>query len=113
VGVAGPAGAQGPAGEIELVVCKPEVVSTGSGAKKHHVVKQVCQTTLESSPVIFTATAGSVKATLRRAGRTYATGELKNGRLVLHALAALKPGRYTLWLTHGRKSAHQTVTITA
>ena len=63
--------------------------------------------------MIFTSAAGSVKATLRRSGRTYATGVLKDGRLVLHAGAALRPGHYTLWLTRGRRTAHETVTITA
>jgi hypothetical protein len=109
-GPPGASGAAGPAGEIELVVCKTVTVTTGSGAHKHHLKRQKCQTTLESGPVSFTAS-GSVKASLRRGGRTYATGVLKGGRLVLNAQASLRPGTYTLVLTRGERSVRESVTI--
>jgi hypothetical protein len=96
------------------VLCKPVTVTTGTGKQRHKVTEQRCQTSLESSPATFKiATGVAAQASQRRDGHLYATGTLRGGRLVLHAGAGLRPGHYTLWLTHGRKSAHETVTITA
>jgi hypothetical protein len=60
---------------------------------------QKCTTQLTSSPRRFTAIAA--RASIARAGRIYATGSLRADQLTLHAVKALRAGRYTLTLTTG------------
>jgi hypothetical protein len=108
-GAAGPAGAQGPAGEIELVTCK----SVKEKVKGKTKTVQKCTTQLTSSPVSFTKAAA--RASVSRAGHTYATGSLRNGKLVLRVHRALPAGHYTLRLTtgsgHRRHTTKQVLTV--
>jgi len=93
-GPAGATGARGPAGEIELVTC----------AKVHK--KKRCTTKLVSSPATFTVRAA--RASVSRARHVYATGSLTAGKLTLHGVSVLRPGRYTLKLTTGHKQNKHT-----
>jgi hypothetical protein len=109
VGPTGATGAQGPAGQIELITCKPITKKEG----KRTVKSKSCKTRLTSVPVTFTASAAD--AILSRADRIYARGSLRHGKLVLHASKALRPGRYTLKLTSGvgrhARTTYKTITI--
>ena len=101
-GAPGAPGAQGPAGEIELVTCK----SVKQKVKGKEKTVQKCTTQLTSTPMSFTATTASASVT--RAGHVYATGSLRDGRLVLRASRALRAGRYTLRLTTGTGASRHT-----
>jgi hypothetical protein len=73
---------------------------------KTETVKK-CTTKLTSEPVTFTASSAS--ASVSRAGKVYATGSLRDGKLTLHASKLLHAGRYTLALTTGSgKTKHTT-----
>ncbi|HEV3190969.1 MAG TPA: hypothetical protein VGY54_10755 [Polyangiaceae bacterium] len=76
-GATGPPGARrpsGPAGGIELVVCKP-VLNNANNKRKPG---QRCKTRLASRPIKFTTTA-SVRASRLRDGVVYATGAAATG----------------------------------
>jgi hypothetical protein len=120
----GPAGATGPAGaagRVELVSCKT-VTRTVTKIVKHkrrkvRVSHQQCRARLISGTVKFTTQSATVTAQITRAGRVYATGEqVGRSELVLTPIRALRPGRYTLALTHGarahRTTARRSITIT-
>lgn len=99
-GATGPPGARrpsGPAGGIELVVCKP-VLNNANNKRKPG---QRCKTRLASRPIKFTTTA-SVRASRLRDGVVYATGAAATGRgrpqLRLRARQRICTARYTLIL---------------
>jgi hypothetical protein len=87
-------GARGAPGKVELVTCKAVT------KRIHHkkVTRQHCTTKLTSSPKKFTTR--TARAALMGAGRVYATGWLRDGKLVLHTNRALHPGRFRLKITY-------------
>jgi Collagen triple helix repeat (20 copies)/Galactose oxidase, central domain len=110
-GTDGTNGTQGPAGQIELVTCKP--VATGRG--KHRKTVQKCATKLMGSPITFTTTEARVVAVLSRERVVYATGVAissgKQTQLLLSPRQHIGSGSYTLTLTHERKQQRETLTI--
>jgi hypothetical protein len=72
-----------------------------------------------TGPVTFTTTGSTTRATLSRAGVTYATGTAQTTRggtrLLLTQRRTLRPGRYTLALTshHGTRqtTTHQQISV--
>ena len=83
------------------------------------VKQQRCTTKLVTGPVTFTTTRPTTRATLTRAGLTYATGTAQTtpgrSRLLLTQRRTLRPGRYTLALTshhgHHPTTTHQQITL--
>lgn len=81
------------------------------------VKQQHCTTRIVRGPVTFTTT--STRATLSRAGVTYATGTAQTTRgrtrLLLTQRRTLHPGRYALALTshHGHRATttHQQIAL--
>jgi hypothetical protein len=115
-GQTGAQGPRGPAGKIELVVCKTEIKTTTKNGHKHTTSVQRCSTRLVSGTVTFTTT-GKIQARVARANLVYATGTAvrighNRMQLLLRPKRTLRPGRYTLTLTHGRIMERKTVTIT-
>jgi Glycine rich protein/Abnormal spindle-like microcephaly-assoc'd, ASPM-SPD-2-Hydin len=110
-GKTGATGRRGPAGEIELVTCKP--VTKGKG--KHKKTVQKCSTKLTSSPVKFTTAGDLIAAVLSRGDIVYAKGSAvragKQTKLLLTPLHTIRKGSYALTLTHGRNRQHETITI--
>ena len=100
---AGATGPRGPAGQVQLVTCRPVKVN------KRKTIR--CTAKLVDRPATFT-TAGNAK--LSRAGRLYATAAVHQGtggKLVLTVLEIRRPltsGRYTLAFG-GRSRAVQLV----
>jgi hypothetical protein len=96
---------------VQLVTCKP-VKARG------HKTRQKCTTKLVSGSVKFrvSSSATHARATLSRRGRTYATGGVSKGRVVLHATRSVPHGAYTLRLTYrnagGLRTIHSRVRIT-
>ena len=111
-GVTGPSGPRGPtgkAGESRPVTCKTvTVVDHGKRVKR-----QKCTTKTITGTASFTI--ARARATLTRGSVTYATGTASAQRLTLHALRAIRDGRYTLTLRRrvgGRKvTTRQSITI--
>jgi Right handed beta helix region/Collagen triple helix repeat (20 copies) len=106
-GPAGPAGAPGKNGAVEVITCK---TVTKQGKKTTQ-----CSSQLKSGTVSFKTTGQLVAATLARAGKVYASGELRvaggttQGKLTLKR--ALKHGSYKLTLKHaGKVILERTVT---
>ena len=113
-GPTGPIGAQGLAGKVLLVTCKTVTRTVKRGGRTVRAKRQRCTTRLVSGRVKFTA-AGR-RATISRAGVTYASGtavELGHGRLqlVLTPRRTLARGRYTLAVAtpKGPRRTHITV----
>ena len=96
---------------MELVTCKT-VTKVINGHKK---TVQQCTTKLVSGPVKFTTQ--SVKATLSRAGKVYATGSATISHKGTPASLRLTPkrkisaGTYTLTLTENRRTTRTVITI--
>jgi virginiamycin B lyase len=124
-GVTGAAGKNGNDGVVELVSCRNvrrTVVKTVHGKRKRvKVTRQVCTTKTVSGPVKFRVATGR-RATLRRAGLTYARGtELHGGQrplLLLTGTRRLHSGRYTLRLSwtdrhHHRHATDREISVTA
>jgi hypothetical protein len=97
-----PTGPRGPAGKIELVICKTVKV------KDRKLTRQKCTGKLVSGKVTFKITGASmVHASLTRAGIVCATGaslSIGHGRsrLILAGQRPLQPGTYTLILRRDR-----------
>jgi hypothetical protein len=102
-GAAGVTGATGASGTVELVTCR--IVTETIKRRKRTVQK--CTTQVFSSSVSFTSSTGT--ATVSRAGRVYASGIVRNGRLTLHTSRTLRAGRYTLRLTAGTGKHARTI----
>jgi hypothetical protein len=106
-GTAGPRGASGPrgaagkrgaSGEIRLVSCTSTAVGApGHGPARGPAVRTACTTRIERDPMRLPSSA-TASASLVRAHRFYARGELTAGRLVLYSHRALASGLYTLTL---------------
>jgi hypothetical protein len=113
-GATGSQGPEGPPGQIELVVCKTMKKTVTRHGHKHKVNVQKCTTRLVSGTVKFTAAAGDLRATVARAGVSYATGlaiptGTRRWQLVLtRRTRRLHRGRYTLVLKT-LHSPHRTV----
>ena len=110
-GPSGATGAQGPAGQIELVVCRMVTKKTTKRGRKVAIKVRKCTTKLVSGTVKFTIASHAVRATVSRAGVTYAIGRAipagtGNLRLVLtRQIHPLRPGHYipTLTSRHGAR----------
>jgi|GEM_PF-508320 len=109
-GAVGPRGARGPAGQngkVELVTCTTttKTVTVGGKRKKETVTK--CTGRLVSGPVHFSIVGNAAHATLTRAGKVYASGEVAVGRTRAEGMLApsrrITAGRYTLVL---RENGH-------
>jgi hypothetical protein len=107
-GAAGANGAQGPAGntgpqgpgKVELITCR---VSTSVAKRRGHKTShQVCQGKLVSGTVTFTTSGGASTASISRAGRVYAAGDVVTGthELELKRLRPMARGHYTLTLRY-------------
>jgi hypothetical protein len=103
-GAQGNLGPQGPAGQIRLVRCTTTIKRVHGKRKK--VTR--CTTKLITSG---TATFKIARAGLLRHGHVAAIGKVTGNRIVLHSRRALRPGRYVLRLTSGRRTMRQTITI--
>jgi hypothetical protein len=102
-GTPGATGPQGPAGKVELVTC---TTTTRRVHRKRRRVRR-CTTRVVSGTVRIPVSRGA-RASLRRRGRTYATGTApRTGLVLLHARRALPPGAYTLAVA----GQHQTLTL--
>jgi hypothetical protein len=92
------------------VTCKTVTVLTHGKKLK----RQKCTTKTITGTASFT-TVGA-RATLKRGTVTYATGTASTARVILRALRAVRPGRYTLVLTrtvgHRRVTTRRPITIT-
>jgi hypothetical protein len=115
VGAAGPPGHQGsagPAGQVELVTCKPvtKTVTRQVHGKPRNVkvTTQVCTVKLVSGPVTFTTT-GAARAALDRGGVVYARGLARSTggtvRLAMTIYRPLRHGHYTLRVGRSRPVA--------
>jgi hypothetical protein len=120
-GATGAIGARGPAGKIELVVCHKVKKTVTTNRHKRRVTVQKCTTRLVSGTVKFTIGGNDLRATVSRAGITYATGfAIPTGpglwQLMLNRpIHRLRPGHYTLALgtRHGsRRLQRRQITIT-
>jgi sugar lactone lactonase YvrE len=120
-GATGATGPPGPAGQTELVVCRKTTKTTTTRGRKRKVAVEKCSARLISGTVKFTAAGDVDRATVSRAGVSYATGvAVPTGpgrwQLVLDDKRILRPGRYTLTLTtrHGRRRTleREAITIT-
>ena len=120
-GATGAIGPRGPAGKIELVVCHKVTKTVTANGHKRRVTVQKCTTRLVSGTVKFTIDGGDLRATVSRAGVTYATGfAIPTGtglwQLMLnHQIHRLRPGHYTLTLRtrHGKERIQRRqITIT-
>jgi hypothetical protein len=107
-GMQGPAGANGAAGKVEVVTCRTVTVKVHGKKRK----RKKCTVRLVSGTVKFTT---AKRASLRRAGRLYATGfaSRSHGRLQLRLtpLRELTRGRYVLTIRTGRHVSRQALTI--
>jgi hypothetical protein len=108
-GGTGPRGPAGQPGEIRLVTCRTvTVVRRGKKVKG-----QTCTTKTISGTASFTA--ARARAALERGRVIYAMGTASTNRLILRAVRAVRPGRYTLVLTrtlgHRRVMMRQPITI--
>jgi len=104
-GTPGPTGPSGPAGEIELVSCKTVTKTVDVHGHQRNLTSHDCTTKRMSGTVKFTTT--FARATLTRAGVTYATGTADLTHLVLHAHRRVPNGRYTLLLRH--RDGHRSI----
>ena len=103
-GPTGPTGATGPAGPIRLVTCKQ--------ITKNHRTETTCTTKLINNNAQFAAIE---RATLTRRHIVYASGNTRNGHLIMRSRRRLTAGRYILTLKHltdGRwLTSHQQIAI--
>ena len=114
VGATGPAGPRGTPGQIRLVSCKQVTKTIRVHGHKRTVHRRTCTTRVISGTATFTTTIA--RARLVRGAVLYATGSARLDQLTLHARRVIRPGRYTLILSHpdGQRSitTHHTITIT-
>jgi hypothetical protein len=111
--------AQGPAQQVELVMCKSVKKTVTTHGHKHKVTVQKCTARLVSGTVKFTVHPADRVAGLARAGVTYATGlaiptGTRRWQLVLtRRMRRLRSGRYTLVLRtlHGQHGTVERATI--
>ncbi len=103
-GSAGPAGARGPGGEVQLVSCTSITRTIRVRGRNRKVTQKKCTSKLLTTAPKITL-AASDHATLARRRRTYATGTVAGGRLLLHAIRPIRPGRYELTIKGGPGSA--------
>jgi hypothetical protein len=104
-------GPPGPAGQVVLITCKITTTRVKVKVKRHHKHKaktrkktvQTCTARPVTGTVTFTVTSHLASATLSRAGRIYAAGDLGTARGVttgyMRVRRRLRPARYVLSLT--------------
>ncbi|MGC9220366.1 MAG: collagen-like triple helix repeat-containing protein, partial [Solirubrobacteraceae bacterium] len=97
-GPAGATGATGRPGKMLLVSCTTVTKTVKRNGHKLKVKSRKCTTKQVSGTTKFTTT--TARAQLVRHQTLYATGSTNHRRLILHAHRTIRPGRYTLILTH-------------
>jgi hypothetical protein len=110
-GPSGPTGGQGPPGapgQIKLITCHPVTKTVKRHGKPVKVKQQKCTSSVVSGTATFTTTLA--RATLTHNGIIYATGTADLTRLTLEQRRPIRPGHYTLTLTHHPSNHHQITT---
>jgi hypothetical protein len=106
-GATGATGPAGPSGEVELVSCK--------AVRLHGKTVQSCTAHLTTAALTIASAGARFATTLSRGGVVYGSGETivlgRTTQVLLTPRRAITKGTYTLTLTRGRVSRHETIRI--